>query len=188
PARGCGRRPRGRRAVPGARARRLRPPRPRLRRAARQGVGGAASPGRPRLRPRPRQLRRLPPPIEWLGPDLARVLPRAPARAAAPAGGRRGARLLAHAPGVRAAVPGARRSLPPARLHGDLWGGNLLCDDRGAPCLIDPAVYGGHREIDLAMMRLFGGFGARVFEAYEETAPLAEGHAARVTLYQLYPL
>ena len=50
---------------------------------------------------------------------------------------------------------------PPARLHGDLWGGNLICDDRGAPCLIDPAVYGGHREIDLAMMRLFGGFGAR---------------------------
>jgi fructosamine-3-kinase len=77
---------------------------------------------------------------------------------------------------------------PPARLHGDLWGGNLLCDEEGAPCLIDPAVYGGHREIDLAMMRLFGGFGARVFEAYEETAPLAEGHAARVTLYQLYPL
>ena len=51
---------------------------------------------------------------------------------------------------------------PPARLHGDLWGGNLLCDDAGAPCLCDPAVYGGHREIDLAMMRLFGGFGARV--------------------------
>ena len=77
---------------------------------------------------------------------------------------------------------------PPARLHGDLWGGNLLCDDRGAPVLIDPAVYGGHREIDLAMMRLFGGFGARVFEAYDEAAPLADGHGERVTLYQLYPL
>jgi len=77
---------------------------------------------------------------------------------------------------------------PPARLHGDLWGGNLLCDDRGAPCLIDPAVYGGHREIDLAMMRLFGGFGARVFEAYHDATPLAEGHQERVTLYQLYPL
>jgi fructosamine-3-kinase len=77
---------------------------------------------------------------------------------------------------------------PPARLHGDLWGGNLLCDDRGAPCLIDPAVYGGHREIDLAMMRLFGGFGARVFDAYDEAAPLADGHRERVTLYQLYPL
>ncbi|HLK88736.1 MAG TPA: fructosamine kinase family protein [Polyangia bacterium] len=77
---------------------------------------------------------------------------------------------------------------PPSRLHGDLWGGNLLCDERGAPCLIDPAVYGGHREIDLAMMRLFGGFGARVFEAYAEAAPLADGHRERVTLYQLYPL
>jgi fructosamine-3-kinase len=77
---------------------------------------------------------------------------------------------------------------PPARLHGDLWGGNLMCDAAGAPCLIDPAVYGGHREIDLAMMRLFGGFGARVFAAYEEAWPLAPGHAARVDLYQLYPL
>ena len=77
---------------------------------------------------------------------------------------------------------------PPARLHGDLWNGNLLCDDRGAPCLIDPAVYGGHREIDLAMMRFFGGFGPRVFAAYEEAWPLADGDQARVPLYQLYPL
>jgi fructosamine-3-kinase len=77
---------------------------------------------------------------------------------------------------------------PPARLHGDLWGGNLLCDEAGAPCLIDPAVYGGHREIDLAMMRLFGGFGARVFAAYGEAFPLADGHEERVPLYQLYPL
>jgi fructosamine-3-kinase len=77
---------------------------------------------------------------------------------------------------------------PPARLHGDLWGGNLLCDEAGAPCLIDPAVYGGHREIDLAMMRLFGGFGPRVFAAYAEAWPLADGHAERVALYQLYPL
>jgi fructosamine-3-kinase len=77
---------------------------------------------------------------------------------------------------------------PPARLHGDLWGGNHLVDESGAPCLCDPAAYGGHREIDLAMMRLFGGFGARVFAAYDEAWPLADGHAARVALYQLYPL
>ncbi|HEX4352459.1 MAG TPA: fructosamine kinase family protein [Polyangiales bacterium] len=77
---------------------------------------------------------------------------------------------------------------PPARLHGDLWGGNLLCDSNGAPCLIDPAVYAGHREIDLAMMRLFGGFGERVFAAYEAAFPLAPDHAERVALYQLYPL
>lgn len=77
---------------------------------------------------------------------------------------------------------------PPARLHGDLWGGNLHIDDQGAPCLIDPAVYGGHREMDLAMMKLFGGFGERVFAAYNEAYPLAPGHAERVPLYQLYPL
>jgi fructosamine-3-kinase len=77
---------------------------------------------------------------------------------------------------------------PPSRLHGDLWGGNLHVDDRGDPCLIDPAVYGGHREVDLAMMRLFGGFGGRVFAAYEEAWPLAPGAAERVPLYQLYPL
>lgn len=79
-------------------------------------------------------------------------------------------------------------SEPPARLHGDLWGGNLHVDEHGAPCLIDPAVYGGHREIDLAMMRLFGGFGERVFAAYAEAYPLAAGHRERVALYQLYPL
>jgi len=76
----------------------------------------------------------------------------------------------------------------PSRLHGDLWGGNLHTDDRGEPCLIDPAVYGGHREVDLAMMRLFGGFGARVFDAYVEAWPLAPGAERRVPLYQLYPL
>ena len=58
----------------------------------------------------------------------------------------------------------------------------------GEPCLIDPAVYGGHREMDLAMMQLFGGFSARVFAAYEEAFPLASGAPERVDLYQLYPL
>jgi fructosamine-3-kinase len=77
---------------------------------------------------------------------------------------------------------------PPSRLHGDLWGGNLHVDERGLPCLIDPAVYGGHREVDLAMMRLFGGFGQRVFDAYHEAFPLAPEHEQRVALYQLYPL
>jgi fructosamine-3-kinase len=77
---------------------------------------------------------------------------------------------------------------PPARLHGDLWGGNLHVTAGGAPCLIDPAAYGGHREVDLAMMRLFGGFSERVFSAYFEAFPLAPGHGERVPLYQLYPL
>lgn len=79
-------------------------------------------------------------------------------------------------------------SEPPARLHGDLWGGNALCTAGAEPCLIDPAVYGGHREVDLAMMRLFGGFGPRVFAAYAEASPLASGHEERVPLYQTYYL
>ena len=79
-------------------------------------------------------------------------------------------------------------SEPPSRLHGDLWGGNLHVGERGEPCLIDPAAYGGHREVDLAMMRLFGGFGDRVFDAYDEAWPLADGHERRTSLYQLYPL
>lgn len=77
---------------------------------------------------------------------------------------------------------------PPARLHGDLWAGNVLPDERGRPCLVDPACYGGHREVDLAMMKLFGGFESRVFEAYAQTRPLEPGAEARVGLYQVYPL
>lgn len=77
---------------------------------------------------------------------------------------------------------------PPARLHGDLWSGNVMCSSAGDPVLVDPAVYGGHREIDLAMLRLFGGPGPRCFAAYDEAFPLAPGVADRVPLYQLYPL
>lgn len=77
---------------------------------------------------------------------------------------------------------------PPARLHGDLWSGNLHVDETGAPCLIDPAVYGGHREVDLAMLVLFGRPGPDFFAAYDEVWPRAAGHAERVALYQLYPL
>ncbi len=76
----------------------------------------------------------------------------------------------------------------PSRLHGDLWAGNLLTGPQGEPCLIDPSVYGGHREMDLAMMRLFGGFGSEVFAAYQESFPLLAGHSERVPLYQLYPM
>lgn len=77
---------------------------------------------------------------------------------------------------------------PPSRLHGDLWGGNAHVAEDGSPVLIDPAVYGGHREVDLAMMRLFGGFSPRVFDAYDEAWPLEPGWRERVPLYQLYPL
>lgn len=77
---------------------------------------------------------------------------------------------------------------PPARLHGDLWAGNRLVDADGTSWLIDPAAHGGHREFDLAMMRLFGGFGADCFAAYAEAAPLADGWEERVPLHQLAPL
>ena len=77
---------------------------------------------------------------------------------------------------------------PPARLHGDLWSGNLHADRSGTAWLIDPSAQGGHREMDLAMLRLFGSPSDRIFAAYEEVAPLAEGSAARVGLWQLQPL
>ena len=77
---------------------------------------------------------------------------------------------------------------PPARLHGDLWGGNVLAGADGRARLIDPAAYGGHREVDLAMLRLFGAPSERVFAAYAEAAPLADGHHERVALWQLFPL
>jgi fructosamine-3-kinase len=76
----------------------------------------------------------------------------------------------------------------PARLHGDLWSGNVMAGADGRPWLIDPSAYGGHREVDLAMLRLFGSPGERVFAAYEELAPLAHGWQERVELYQLLPL
>ena len=77
---------------------------------------------------------------------------------------------------------------PPARLHGDLWAGNRLVDVEGRSWLIDPAAHGGHREFDLAMMRLFGGFGEPCFADYAAAFPLAEGWEARVPLHQLAPL
>jgi fructosamine-3-kinase len=79
-------------------------------------------------------------------------------------------------------------SEPPARLHGDLWSGNVMADAQGRPWLIDPAVYGGHREVDLAMLRLFGAPSERVFAAYEEVAPLSDGWQRRVELWQLAPM
>jgi fructosamine-3-kinase len=77
---------------------------------------------------------------------------------------------------------------PPARLHGDLWAGNVMGDEQGRPWLIDPSAFGGHREVDLAMLRLFGGPSERMFDAYDEAHPLTDGWRERVELYQLSPL
>jgi fructosamine-3-kinase len=86
---------------------------------------------------------------------------------------------------------------PPARLHGDLWNGNVVwggpsLQSPGSPArgwLVDPAAYGGHREVDLAMLALFGlPHLPQLLEAYESVSPLAEGWQERVALHQLFPL
>lgn len=78
---------------------------------------------------------------------------------------------------------------PPARLHGDLWSGNVHWGADGRAWLIDPAAHGGHRETDLAMLRLFGCPNLqRIIDAYREQSPLAEGSRSRVHLHQLFPL
>lgn len=77
----------------------------------------------------------------------------------------------------------------PSLLHGDLWSGNVHVMAEGTPALIDPSVYHGHREVDLAMADLFGGFGAGFRRAYEEEWPLAPGYEpVRRSVYQLYYL
>ncbi len=88
------------------------------------------------------------------------------------------------------AVAGGRYDTaePAARLHGDLWSGNLVWTATGA-VLIDPAAHGGHREADLAMLHLFGApHLERVVAAYDEASPLAEGWRERIRLHQLHPL
>ncbi|HDZ14245.1 hypothetical protein LCGC14_1093630 [marine sediment metagenome] len=76
----------------------------------------------------------------------------------------------------------------PSLLHGDLWSGNYLISHDGTPYLIDPAVYYGHHEVDIAMTRLFGGFGLAFYNAYNEHFPKITGEAERNDIYQLYYL
>jgi protein-ribulosamine 3-kinase len=94
-------------------------------------------------------------------------------------------RLFAALPSVVAAAEGDGPSL----LHGDLWSGNVMADAEGRPTLVDPAAYRGHREVDLAMAELFGGFGAAFHAAYREARPLSDGYAeVRRRIYQLFYL
>jgi fructosamine-3-kinase len=76
----------------------------------------------------------------------------------------------------------------PRLLHGDLWSGNVLSTTGGVPALIDPSSYHGHREVDLAMTELFGGFGEGFQRAYRESLPLDPGYEIRKQVYQLYYL
>lgn len=85
---------------------------------------------------------------------------------------------------VEEAIPDEPSSL----VHGDLWAGNYMTDEQGDPVLIDPATCYAHREMDLAMMKLFGGYSARIFAIYNEHYPLESQWQSRVKLYQLYYL
>jgi protein-ribulosamine 3-kinase len=76
----------------------------------------------------------------------------------------------------------------PSLLHGDLWSGNLMTSANGEPCLIDPAVYYGHREMDIAFSHLFGGFSPDFYHSYQEAYPMESGFNQRIDLYNLYPL
>jgi len=76
----------------------------------------------------------------------------------------------------------------PSLLHGDLWSGNYLINSHGNASIIDPAVYYGNREIELALTHLFGGFDSRFYQSYQEAWPLESGFENRMEIYNLYPL
>lgn len=87
-----------------------------------------------------------------------------------------------------AKVPDLFPKEPPALLHGDLWHGNFICDTKGIPVLIDPAVYYGHREMDIAMLNLFGNIEPAFHEGYHSEWPLEKEWEKRIDLCNLYPL
>lgn len=76
----------------------------------------------------------------------------------------------------------------PALLHGDLWSGNFMINQKGSAAIFDPAVYYGHREMDIGMTKLFGGFDERFYHAYNEVYPLEQNWKQRLPLTQLYPV
>lgn len=78
--------------------------------------------------------------------------------------------------------------ITPSLLHGDLWSGNYMVNEDGSPVLIDPAVYYGHSEAELAMTKLFGGFPAMFYEAYYSVNPKTSGYNVREDFYTLYHL
>lgn len=89
---------------------------------------------------------------------------------------------------LRDRLPELLPNEPPALLHGDLWSGNVLPTQQNQPALIDPAVYYGFREAELAFTKLFAGFDTRFYDSYNEVSPLKSGFEERVAIYNLYPL
>ncbi len=97
-------------------------------------------------------------------------------------------RLLKQFESLYCVIPDVFPSEPPSLVHGDLWSGNFICDEKGKPCIIDPSVYYGFREMDIAMSKLFGGFSSQFYESYHNAFPMAPGWESRIGICQLYPL
>ena len=89
---------------------------------------------------------------------------------------------------ISATISALSKDVVPSLLHGDLWNGNYLIDTSGQPVLIDPAVYYGDRLVDIAMSKLFGGFGDPFYEAYDQHSPEITNVTEKIDLYQLYYL
>jgi len=85
-------------------------------------------------------------------------------------------------------LPNIFNSEPPALLHGDLWSGNYMCNAASEPVLIDPAIYYGHRSVDLGMTTLFGGFRPAFYEAYHYYHPFPKNYTEQWEISNLYPL
>lgn len=85
-------------------------------------------------------------------------------------------------------LPGLLPEEKASLLHGDLWSGNFMCDAASKPCIFDPAIYYGSREMELAFTQLFGGFDQQFYQSYNDAYPLEPGFGERTDIYNLYPL
>lgn len=97
-------------------------------------------------------------------------------------------KIVAHFDSMYKKLPDIFPDEPSSLLHGDLWGGNYFYDDSGKAAIYDPAVYYGHREIELAFTHLFGGFSGSFYDTYEQAYSLENGFEQRKSIYNLYPL
>ena len=96
-------------------------------------------------------------------------------------------KTITHFENLYKALPDIFPTENPSLLHGDLWSGNFLCDDKSRACLVDPAAYYGFREMDIAMSKLFGGFSSSFYETYNQTFQWL-GWQQRIDICNLYPL